>query len=137
MKQRNYENNNLIIVLSIFIVLLEIIFLVQLISKKIFIYQKISGIVMKDNIFLLVMDINERKNLYKNKYIYYENKKIKYKMLKDNGPIITKDNKKYYEITIKTNKSIKQKSNSSITFAIKEKKINSIKIFKLIWDGDL
>jgi len=137
MKQRNYENNNLIIVLSIFIVLLEIIFLVQLISKKIFIYQKISGIVMKDNTFLLVMDINERKNLYKNKYIYYENKKIKYKMLKDNGPIITKDNKKYYEITIKTNKSIKQKSNSSITFAIKEKKINLIKIFKLIWDGDL
>lgn len=96
-----------------------------------------SGIIMKNNIVIVVLDKEELFNLHKNVYVYHNNKRIKFKIEKNNGAIISKGNKKYYEVLIKLKLPKKYKSNDLVELTIKNKKIISIKIFKLIWDGDL
>ena len=137
MKLKNYEKNTLIISLGIIVIVLETIFGILLINKKIYSYDKMSGIVMKENIVIVILDKKKLKILHKNTYVYHNNKKIKYKIEKNNGAIITKGKKKYYEILIKLKLPKKYKSNDLIELSIKNKKINAFKIFKLIWDGDL
>lgn len=137
MKLKNYEKNSLIIAIGVFTLILEIIFFTVLINKKIYSYNKMSGIIMKNNIVIVVLDKEELFNLHKNVYVYHNNKRIKFKIEKNNGAIISKGNNKYYEVLIKLKLPKNYKSNDLVELTIKNKKIISIKIFKLIWDGDL
>lgn len=83
------------------------------------------------------VDKKERKDLYKNKYLYIDNKKIKYKILKDKGITLKENNKEYYEIYLKLKLKGKYKQNDYIKITIQNKKIRLLEIFKLIWDGDV
>ena len=79
------------------LLLLEISFFIYLSLTKIYQYKKISGIVLKDDHLILILDAKERKILYKNTFCYLNSKKKKYLIKEDKGVIITKDNKKYLQ----------------------------------------
>lgn len=136
MKIRNYEKNVGITFIIIITLIIEIIIFVYMIKDKIYSYQQLNTIVLKDNIVLSVVTKEERKQLYKNTRLFFKDKKVKYKIIEDKGVVITKDDKKYYEILLSFKFDKKYKSNDTIPVSLYDKKIRTIEIFKLIWDGD-
>ena len=135
MKINNFEKKKFIIFITLMLLLLEISFFIYLSLTKIYQYKKISGIVLKDDHLILILDAKERKILYKNTFFYINSKKKKYLIKEDKGVIITKDNKKYYELLIKIDFDKKYNFNDSIDLSIKTKKVHLIEMFKIIWDG--
>lgn len=95
-------------------------------------YKKISAIVLKENLLIVVASKEERKLLYNNSSIYLDSKKEKYEITRDSGVIMTKDEEKYYELLIKTKFAKKYKPNDTITVSLKTKKQRLINIFKVI-----
>jgi len=85
---------------------------------------------------MIVVSKAERKIIYKNHFLYHNNKKIKYEVLEDRGAIITKGKTKYYEILLNFKFLKKYKANDILELSIKEKKYKVIEIFKIIWEGD-
>ncbi len=135
MKVRNYEKKTLIVFISIILFILEIFFLMIISIKKEYNYTKVTGIVLKENLLIIVASKEERKNFYNNSHIYLDSKKRKMKIIEDRGAIITKDNKKYYELLIKVKFTKKYKANDIIPISIKTEKKRLIEIFKIIGEG--
>ena len=133
MKVRNYEKTGIIHFLIVLIITLEILFIIFLITLKENKYLKISSIVVKDNIVLVMVNKEERKLLYNNKKLYYEDQQIKYKILEDKGIVLKK---KYYEILIKFKFPKHKKTNDILELVIKKERIRLIEIFKTIMEGD-
>ncbi len=77
MKLKRYENYSIVLFLSIFIIFIELCFFTLLSCIKEYKYEKISGIVVKKNLLMVVASPTTRKILYKNKYLYSNDKKIK------------------------------------------------------------
>lgn len=136
MKIRNYEKNIGITIIIIITLIIEIILFVYMMKTKIYSYQQLNTIVLKDNIVLSVVTKEERKQLYKNTRLFFKDKKVKYKIIEDKGVVITKDDEKYYEILLSFKFDKRYKSNDTIPVSLHDKKIRTIEIFKLIWDGD-
>ena len=136
MRNRNYEKSKLLTVIITVFMIIEISASIILFNTKRFSYQKISGIVIKNDLITIIASYNERKNLYKNKRIYLNNKVFSYTIEEDRGFILKKNNIKYYEIIIKTNKRIKDKLNDNISISIKKEKKQVFKMIKDIWVGD-
>ena len=122
-------------VLLIGILLLELIFFFLIYTHKEFNYKRIDGIIVKDNVIVLVLSKEERKILYKNSYLVMNDKIRKFNILEDNGVFIKKGNKKYYEIIIKTKFDKNYKKNDSIVINLKNNKYRIVEMFKLIWGG--
>lgn len=135
MKVRNYEKKEFIIFLSILIFIIEIIFFIVLFNTKDNKYIKVSSIVIKDNLVLVVVSKNTRKTIYSNKVLYLNDSLKKYKIVEDRGVVLKKNNKNYYELVLKVNFKNK-KVNDILELVIKYKKFRLIEIFKLIWEGD-
>lgn len=135
MKIKSYEKIMLIKLLIIGILLLELIFFYLLYTHKEFNYKKMNGVVVKDNVVVLVLSKEERKILYKNSYLVLNDKIRKYIILEDKGIFIKKGDKKYYEVIIKTKFDKKYKANDSIEVNLKNNRYRIIEMFKLIWEG--
>lgn len=136
MKIRNYEKTKLLKLGIIFIFILEILFIIYLINKKIYSYNRISTIVQSKNIVVTIVSKEERKILYNNSILFYKDKKIKYKIIKDNGIIMERNNKEYYEILLEFKFDKNYKTNDTLIITLRKNKRKLIEIFKLIWDGD-
>ena len=135
MKQRKYEQNSLIFLIVILTILLEGIFTLILTDIKEYKYLKLTGIVMKKDKLLVMINEKEKKVIYKNSYLYVNNNKRNYKVI-DDKRIIMKDKSKYYEVILNYKFDKRYKSNDTISISIKDKKYHLIEMFKLIWDGD-
>ena len=136
MKIRNYEKENIIYILIVLLFIIESIFIFNLFHKKEFIYKKMTGIVMKDNIMLLVSSKEQNKLLNKNKYLYINNKKKKYKIIEVKRNIITKGKTKYNETLIEIKFDKKYKPNDMIDVVLKDKKIYIFELFRNVIRGD-
>lgn len=132
MRVRNYEKKELIVFLIIISFIIEFIFFISLIIIKEDKYLKISSVVVKDNIVLVMVNKKERKVLYDNKVLFCNDKKIKYKILEDRGVVLKK---KYYEILIEFKFPKKKKTNDLLELVIKKERIRLIEIFKTIMEG--
>ena len=135
MKNKNYENTSIIYFITIILFITEIIFIIIITTNKFYIYKNIQGIVVKDNILLIIMAKEDRSILNKNNYLYLNNKKQKFKIIETRKNVISKGTKKYSEILIKTKFDKKYKSNDIIQVELKDKKIKIIEIFRLLWEG--
>lgn len=135
MKARNYEKKEFVIFLSILIFIIEIIFFIVLFNTKDNKYIKVSSIVIKDNLVLVVVSKNTRKTIYSNKVLYLNDSLKKYKIVEDRGVVLKKNNKNYYELVLEVDFKNK-KVNDILELVIKYKKFRLIEIFKLIWEGD-
>lgn len=136
MKQKKYEEKRLISFIFIMNIVLEIIILLFCIKTYKFTYKKITGIVIKKDLLLVLVDKKERKLLYDNKKIYVDDKYIRYKIEEDKGKILKKNNNNYYELIISTKISNSLKANDSINISIEDKKISMIKLLQKLKEGD-
>lgn len=132
-----YERFGLLIFLIIILILFEIIFIVNIMREENEIYISFSGVVMKNNIGLFIINDKDMKILYKNKYLYFNGKRIKYSIEKITKDVIKKDNNKYNEVLLRFKFSKKKyKDNDVIDISIRRDKESIIKMFKIIWRGD-
>ena len=136
MRQKKYEEKGLISFIFLIIIILETISLIICIKTYQFTYKKITGIVIKKDLLLAIVDKKERKLLYDNKKIYVNDKYIMFKIEEDKGIILKKNNKNYYELIISTKISKSLKPNDSIDISIKDKKISMIKLLQKLKEGD-
>ena len=135
MKIKNYEKIELITFIIIILIIIEIIGGVFLYNYKIYKYKTLTGIIFNDNLVTLIIDKNDKKIINSNRFIYLNNKKLKYKIEEDKGFIMKKNNKKYYEILINIKTPKNKKTNEVLEFTIKTKKERITKILKKIWEG--
>lgn len=136
MKTKKYERQSFVIFACILILIFKIIFVITIYNYKEYKYEKLTATVIKDNLVVLVISSNTKKLLYKNKYLYLNDKKISYKIIEEKQSVIKNGKENYYEILINY-KFDKQYKTSDIMFvSIKKEKYRIIEIFKLIWDGD-
>ena len=120
----------------IFLILLEIIIVILFYKNKINIYENIQGVVVKDNLVVLIVNDKTKKIIYKNTLLYLNNKKIKYEIIEDRGYVLKRNKEKYSEILISFKFDKNYKVNDSLQLMFKKKKIRIIEIFKIIWEGD-
>lgn len=133
MKVRNYEKKLVIYLLLVVITLVEIIFMINIYNKKIYTYEILNAVVVKDNLVLLIISDKQNKILNKNRYLYLNGEKIKFKITEDRGYVIKN---KYKELLIELKFNKKYKANDSLQLILKKEKIRLIEIFKIIWEGD-
>lgn len=132
MKIRRYEKTVFLYGWIIIIILLEIVGFYELSKVKVIKFHTISAIVTNDKNIVIIAKPEVRKNIYKNVYLYYKDKKYKYYIEKDEK---CKDDKElYYTLTLKT--KFPKKENDIITIEIEKEKINMIEVIKSAWDGD-
>ena len=132
-----YERFGLLIFFIIILILFEVIFIINIMREKNEIYISFSGVVMKNNIGLFIINDKDMKILYKNKYLYFNGKRIKYSIEKITKDVIKKDNNKYNEVLLRFKFSKKKyKDNDVIDISIRRDKESIIKMFKIIWRGD-
>lgn len=135
MKIRNYEKKFLIILFTITIFISEIIFVLILFLKKEYNYTKLTGIVMKENLLIVIVSKKEKEYFYNNYFLYLEGKKEKFKVIENRGTIMSQDKNKYHELLIKVKFNKEYKANDIISVSIKTKKQRLIAIFKIIGEG--
>ena len=135
MKVRDYEKKDMIIFFMILLLIIEIIVVVILLTVKIEKYQIVSGIVIKDNLALVVVSSDERRIIYSNKILYLNNYKYKYEIIEDRGKVLKRDNG-YYQLVLKFKFNKKYKVNDLLEIVFVKEKMYLIEIFKIIWEGD-
>lgn len=137
MKVRNYEKKMSVYFLLLVLIIIEIIILVTINITKIYIYESINGIVIKDDLVVLIVNNKTKKNIYKNTSLYFNNKRLKYEVVEDRGYVLKRNKEKYSELLIRFKFNRKYKVNDSLQLVFKNKKIRIIEIFKIIWEGDI
>ena len=132
-----YERFGIIIFFIIVLVVFEIIFIVSIIRNKNELYVSYSGVVAKSNMGLFIINNNEMNILYKNRYLYFNGKRIKYSIEKITKDVIKKDNNKYNEVILNFKFSNKKyKDNDVIDISLRNDREPIINMFKIIWKGD-
>lgn len=138
MNYSKYERFSIIIFLIIVLVIFEIVFIISIINNKNELYVSYSGVVMKSNLGLFIINNNEMNILYKNRYLYFNGKRIKFSIEKITKDVIKKDNNKYNEVLINFKFSKKKyKDNDVINISIRNEKEPIINMFKIIWKGEI
>ena len=133
-----YERFGIIIFFIILLVIFEIVFIVSIIRNKNELYVSYSGVVAKSNMGLFIINNNEMNILYKNRYLYFNGKRIKYSIEKITKDVIKKDNNKYNEVLINFKFFKKKyKDNDAINISIRNEKEPIINMFKIIWKGEI
>lgn len=136
MKTRKYEKFSLVLFLCLFVLFLEFIFILFLFDNKEYKYDQYTGVVVKDNLMTIIIPNEKRKVLYKNRYLYHNDKKIKYRIIEEKKNLYKNNGKQYHELLIDFRFDKKYKTSDVVTISIKKEKYRLIEMFKLIWDGD-
>lgn len=134
MKVRNYERKELIIFCMILLLFSELLLGIILCTIKVNDYFKTAGIVVKDDLILLVVSKEERKIIYSNKTLFYDNHKYKYKIIEDRGIVMKRNKKNYYQLLIEFDFS-KKLVNDSLNLVFTKGRMHLIEMFKIIWEG--
>lgn len=136
MKTKNYEKKTLLYTLMISIIIIEIIGIISLFKVRIYTYQRLSGVVIKKDLILLIVNDNEKKLLYKNNKLYLDNKMKTFNIKENRGKVLTRSGKDYDEIVLNVNFSNQYKANDVVNLSLRKEKYNLVKIFKIILEGD-
>ena len=134
MKTRNYERKDLIIFLIILLLGFELISIIVLLTIKTNKYFKISGIVIKDNLIFVIVDKDERRIVYSDKVLYFNNKRYKYNIVEDRGIVMKKSDENYYQLVLEF-KLKNMKANDVVEIVFTKGRMRLIEIFKIIWEG--
>ena len=95
--KHNYEKKNSILILTIILVVIELISFIYINEKKVFCYEKITGLIVDKNQVLITPNKNSRKLIYQNNKVYIKDNAISYEIIEDKGLI----SEKYYQILLK------------------------------------
>ena len=133
---RNYEKQSFVMFLIFILFITELLFVIYILNHKEYDYLKINGIVIKNDVVLIMIDEKTRKTLRKNSSLYYNDKKYVFKIIEDTGKVLKEG---YYELILKfsfSKDNNKIKPNDILELVLTKKKISLISFFKLIWEGD-
>jgi len=137
LKYSKYERFSLIIFLVIVLIVFEIVFIISIVRNKNELYVSYSGVVMKSNLGLFIINNEDMNTLYKSKYLYFNGKKISYSIEKITKNVIKKKDDKYNEVLLNFKFSNnKYKDNDVINISIRNDKEPIINMFKVIWKGE-
>lgn len=136
MKVHNYERKTKLLCIIFIFFVIEIIGFIILCNKKEFTYQKITGIIVKENLYEIIISKEEKKLLYTNKKIRIEDQLVPYTIEEDRGQILEKDKIKYYDLIIKSKTPKKMKTKDRIEFSILKEKKTILEILKSVWESD-
>ena len=136
MRIKKYEKKSFILFICFITFIFELVFFIIVYESKEYKYEKLTSTVVKNNLVLLVVSKDTKQILYKNKYLYLNDKKKKYKIVEERKSVIKQGRKKYYELLIRYKFDKNYKSSDIMSISIKNEKYRMIEIFKLIWDGD-
>lgn len=134
MKKR-YEKNELIFIVSIFLISIIILFFIFLFKIKLVVYKNISGVVFSHNIVTFLVDDDELKLFYKNKVVYFQNKKQKFELKKIDKNMLERDGVMYHYVYLEIMIPKSYKANDIFNISVMEKNIRCIEMFKIIWEG--
>ena len=95
--KHNYEKKNSILILTVILVVIELISFIYINEKKVFCYEKITGLIVDKNQVLITPNKNSRKLIYQNNKVYIKDNAISYEIIEDKGLI----SEKYYQILLK------------------------------------
>ena len=133
---RNYEKQSFVMFLIFILFITELLLVIYILNHKEYDYLKINGIVIKNDVVLIMIDEKTRKTLRKNSSLYYNDKKYVFKIIEDRGKVLKEG---YYELILKfsfSKDNNKIKPNDILELVLTKKKISLINFFKLIWEGD-
>ena len=131
MINKKYEKTTLIFIIIYFLIFIEIIFFIFLNYYKINEYHVIKGIVYTDELLLIMVNKEDKNEIYSNSFFYINNKKIKYSIYEEKEMA----SEGYYQLLLKVDND-KYKTNDTLDISIKRSRDKLIKIFKVIWEDD-
>lgn len=131
-----YEKKNKSIICSVIFLMLEALFLWFLFNRKIVMYEKFSGVVVKDDLLVFLLSDEQLKMFYKNKIVFVQNKSKKFTIKKVDKNVLKRNGVSYNHVFIKLNISNKYKENDILDVSIMCKSVKSINIFRIILGGD-
>ena len=97
---RNYKKYSTIFIISFIEVLSFILFIFNLFINKYQDFKNLNGIFIEENRVSFIVDTTTFKRLRKNKFIYYNGKKKKLKILDITKNIYKKEKKAYHQILV-------------------------------------
>lgn len=136
MNVRSYERYTLFYFMVIIFLLFLFTFAIYTLSFKIYEYVSIDGVINGVGLVEAVVSKEELNCLYKNKYIYFEGKKVKFKLEEVVLDFLSNKNKVYSKVLIHFNYGNKINGGEIIEFSVKNKKVPFIKIYEVIWKGE-
>ena len=130
---RNYKKYRTIMLLSFIEIVSFILFIFNLFISSYQDYVKLNGIFIEENRVSFITDSKILISLRKNKFLYYNGKKKKIKILKVTKNIYKKEKKTYHQILVEI-PGIKNDKNLNISM-YKNKK-SKISLFLDTWKED-
>lgn len=109
-------------------------FLIYSFQNRIPNYLLINGTVSGDDSINVLVTQEELDILYRNKYLYFNNRKVKYHLKSVIRDALVRDGN-YHYVVISFKIDNKYKINDSISVVIGDGKISFYKIFKSMWEG--
>ena len=135
MKSRSYEKNMLITFLMILFFIIFLFYFFFILTYKLEDYQMLSCNISHYDV-LCFPSVSERKIIYANKYLYVDDKKLKYKIIEDKGIVLENNGSSYYEMVLQFDIPSHYKEHDIITMSIQNKRIQLFKIIQDVLEGD-
>lgn len=134
--RRNYENSSLLVFIILIYLILVGFMIVIYFNKTYRSYNLISVIVVTDNYVKTYVDNETLKELKSTSRFYIDDKIVNYEIIEVDRNVISRKNKSYHGLLLKTNFSNKYKDNDSIDVSIYSYKKKIYTIFKKCWESD-
>lgn len=134
LKNKNYETTSIQSLCIIFLLILEIVGFCIIKDIKIKKYQIFQLMKIETQKYSIVINQEDRKTIYKNVYLYYQNKKYKYKVLKDEKVKI--NNKTYYQLEMKVPLKETTQEENIVEISVEKEQINCMDVIVDTWGGD-
>ena len=134
MRLKKYERKGTIFLAVFLLTVVEILFFVLLYVQKMAVYENFQAVVRKDDVVTLVVDQEQLMLFRKNEYMYVNDRRVKFSVIKTLRNVLERKKIKYHEIYIKFSFDNK-KENDVIDISIEKEKIRGIEIFKVIMKG--
>lgn len=134
MRLKKYERKGTIFLAVFLLTVVEVLFFVWLCVQKIAVYENFQAVVRKDDVVTLVVDQKQLMLFRKNEYMYVNDRRVKFSVIKTLRNVLERKKIKYHEIYIKFSFDNK-KENDVIDISVEKEKIRGIEIFKVIMKG--
>ena len=82
----------------------------------------------------VIVNKDERKIIYSDKVLYFNNERYKYNIVEDRGIVMKKNNENYYQLVLEF-KLKNMKANDVVEIVFTKERMRLIEIFKIIWEG--
>lgn len=132
--KKNYEKFSLITFIVFIFIFIEFVIISTFYSKKYRDYKVLNMIVVTSNYTKAYLDTKNYDLIKSNKYLYVDNKRLRYEIIDVNRNILKQNKKWYHEVLFKIKLPKKYKDNDTVIISIYSHKEFLFNIFKKCWE---